>query len=67
MVQSALAQAMVGRTTLVIAHRLATVQRADVIWVLDRGRLVEQGSHAELLVRGGLYASLAALQFGASR
>ena len=63
MVQAALDQAMSGRTTLVIAHRLATVQRADVIWVLDRGRLVEQGTHAQLLARGGLYASLAALQF----
>jgi ATP-binding cassette subfamily B protein len=57
---------MSGRTTLVIAHRLATVQRADVIWVLDRGRLVEQGTHAQLLARGGLYASLAALQFTAA-
>jgi ATP-binding cassette subfamily B protein len=66
MVQAALDQAMSGRTTLVIAHRLATVQRADVIWVLDRGRLVEQGTHAQLLARGGLYASLAALQFTAS-
>ena len=63
MVQAALDQAMDGRTTLVIAHRLATVQRADQIWVLDQGRLVEQGTHAELLERGGLYASLAALQF----
>ena len=63
MVQAALEQAMTGRTTLVIAHRLATVQRADAIWVLDRGRLVEQGTHAELIARGGLYASLAALQF----
>ena len=63
MVQAALDKAMVGRTTLVIAHRLATVQRADVIWVLERGRLMEQGTHAELLAKGGLYASLAALQF----
>ena len=66
MVQAALERAMVGRTTLVIAHRLATVQRADVIWVLDHGRLVEQGTHAELIARGGLYASLAALQFSAA-
>jgi ATP-binding cassette subfamily B protein len=66
MVQAALDQAMVGRTTLVIAHRLATVQRADQIWVLDRGRLVEQGTHVELLQQQGLYASLAALQFHAS-
>jgi ATP-binding cassette subfamily B protein len=63
MVQAALDQAMQGRTTLVIAHRLATVQRADLIWVLDHGKLVEQGTHAELVANGGLYASLAALQF----
>jgi len=63
MVQAALEKAMQGRTTLVIAHRLATVQRADAIWVLDKGRLVEQGTHQELIARGGLYASLAALQF----
>jgi ATP-binding cassette subfamily B protein len=66
MVQAALDKAMVGRTTLVIAHRLATVQRADVIWVLERGRLLEQGTHAQLLAKGGLYASLAALQFHAA-
>ncbi|MCO4087585.1 MAG: ATP-binding cassette domain-containing protein [Limnohabitans sp.] len=65
MVQAALDKAMVGRTTLVIAHRLATVQRADVIWVLERGRLMEQGAHAQLQAKGGLYASLAALQFNA--
>ncbi len=63
MVQAALDTAMQGRTTLVIAHRLATVQRADCIWVLDKGRLVEQGTHAQLMARAGLYASLAALQF----
>jgi ATP-binding cassette subfamily B protein len=66
MVQAALDKAMVGRTTLVIAHRLATVQRADVSWVLERGRLMEQGTHAELQAKGGLYASLAALQFNAA-
>jgi ATP-binding cassette subfamily B protein len=65
MVQAALETAMQGRTTLVIAHRLATVQRADCIWVLDHGRLVELGTHAELMARAGLYASLAALQFSA--
>ena len=63
MVQAALETAMRGRTTLVIAHRLATVQQADVIWVLDHGKLVEQGTHTELVNKGGLYATLAALQF----
>lgn len=62
-VQSALEHAMRGRTTLVIAHRLATVQRADRIVVMDAGRIVDAGTHAELMARGGLYASLAALQF----
>jgi ATP-binding cassette subfamily B protein len=54
---------MRGRTTLVIAHRLATVQNVDRIAVLDHGRLVASGSHAELIRQGGLYARLAALQF----
>jgi ATP-binding cassette subfamily B protein len=63
MVQAALESAMRGRTTIVIAHRLATVQRADRIVVLEAGEIVETGSHAELVERGGLYARLAALQF----
>lgn len=64
-VQQALDAAMRGRTSLVIAHRLATIREADRIIVLDGGRIVEEGSHAELTARGGLYAKLAALQFGA--
>ncbi len=64
LVQSALEAAMAGRTTLVIAHRLATVQRADRIIVMEHGRIVETGTHSSLVARGGLYASLAALQFG---
>ena len=63
MVQAALESAMQGRTTLVIAHRLATVQRADRIVVLDHGRIVETGSHTDLVMQGGLYARLAAMQF----
>lgn len=64
LVQRALDGLMEGRTTLVIAHRLATVQKADRILVMDQGRLVESGTHAELVRRGGIYARLANLQFG---
>ena len=63
MVQAALESAMQGRTTLVIAHRLATVQKADRIIVLDNGSIVEQGTHTALVAQGGVYARLAALQF----
>ncbi|GAA1963240.1 ABC transporter ATP-binding protein [Microbacterium aquimaris] len=66
-VQEALDAASRGRTTLSIAHRLSTVIAADVIHVVDAGRIVESGSHAELLARGGLYAELAAQQVAASR
>ena len=63
MVQAALEVAMKDRTTLVIAHRLSTVQRADRIVVMEAGQIVETGSHAELSAAGGLYARLAELQF----
>lgn len=62
-VQDALATALVGRTSIVIAHRLSTVRQADVILVIDDGRIVERGTHDELLSRGGLYATLHATQF----
>ena len=62
-VQEALDELMEGRTTFVIAHRLATVRSADRIVVLDRGRVVETGTHTELVARGGLYADLSARQF----
>lgn len=65
LVQRALERLMVGRTTLVIAHRLATVQKAKRILVMDKGRIVEQGTHAELIAKGGLYARLAEMQFAA--
>jgi subfamily B ATP-binding cassette protein MsbA len=62
-VQAALETLMVGRTSLVIAHRLSTIEHADRVLTLEAGRLVEQGSHAELLAAGGLYARLHAMQF----
>ena len=65
MVQAALESAMKGRTTLVIAHRLATVKKADRIIVIDHGRIVEQGNHDELMAANQIYARLAALQFAA--
>ena len=61
--QEALANLMEGRTTLIIAHRLTTVRRADLIVVLDRGRILESGTHQELLARPGPYKDLYLLQF----
>jgi ATP-binding cassette, subfamily B, bacterial len=57
---------MAGRTTIVIAHRLATIQRLERIVVMDQGQVVGEGSHAELVARGGLYARLASLQFASA-
>ena len=64
LIQEALQRLMAGRTTLIIAHRLSTIEHADRVVVLEHGRLVESGSHAALLARGGLYAQLHALQLG---
>jgi ATP-binding cassette subfamily B protein len=62
-VQEALGNALEGRTSLVIAHRLSTILNADKVIVLDEGRVVESGTHAELLAAGGLYAELYRTQF----
>lgn len=63
-VQAALDEALVGRTSIVIAHRLSTIRQADSIVVIEAGRVVDQGTHADLLARGGLYAELYRTQFG---
>jgi ATP-binding cassette subfamily B protein len=63
LVQGALEALMKGRTTLVIAHRLATIVKADRILVVEAGTIVEEGTHASLLAKGGLYSRLARLQF----
>jgi ATP-binding cassette, subfamily B, bacterial MsbA len=67
LVQEAIDRLLAGRTVFVIAHRLSTIQHADRILVLDRGELVEDGTHAELLVYGGVYARLHAMQFDGAR
>jgi ATP-binding cassette subfamily C protein CydCD len=66
-VRAALDALMRNRTTIVIAHRLSTVKNADFLAVLDRGRLIETGSHAELLAEGGLYARLIRHQIESAR
>jgi subfamily B ATP-binding cassette protein MsbA len=63
-VQDALVHLMQGRTTLVIAHRLSTIEHADRVVAMEAGRVVEQGSPAQLLAEGGLYARLRQMQFG---
>jgi ABC-type multidrug transport system fused ATPase/permease subunit len=65
LVFDALNRLMEGKTSMVIAHRLATIQRADKILVIENGAIVETGKHDELLAKGGLYAKLHAIQFGA--
>ena len=67
LVQEAIDHLFLNRTVFVIAHRLATIQHADKILVFDRGRLVEEGTHGELIVHGGTYARLHALQFDTPR
>ena len=62
-VQAALEQLMRGRTTIVVAHRLSTIEHADRVVAIEGGRVVEQGPHAELIAHGGLYARLHAMQF----
>ena len=63
LIQEALKRVMAGRTSIVIAHRLITILAADLILVMDRGRIVERGTHPELLAMGGIYASLYETQF----
>jgi len=62
-IQSALQKVMSNRTTLVIAHRLSTIENADIILVIDHGRIIERGSHEELIQKNGAYARLHRMQF----
>ncbi|MFC0116819.1 lipid A export permease/ATP-binding protein MsbA [Pseudoalteromonas xiamenensis] len=64
LIQKALDSLMVGKTSIVIAHRLSTIENADLICVMDKGRIIEQGSHAQLLERGGMYTALCQMQSG---
>ena len=66
LIQDALGKVMAGRTSIVIAHRLSTILAADLILVIDRGKIVERGTHASLLEQGGLYAGLYRTQFRAT-
>jgi len=63
LIQDALKRVMAGRTSIVIAHRLSTILAADLILVMDRGQIVERGTHEELLMQNGLYAQLYETQF----
>jgi len=62
LIQEALSRLIKGRTTFIIAHRLSTIQKADLILVLEKGRIVEQGNHQELISKGGVYQKLSQLQ-----
>jgi ATP-binding cassette subfamily B protein len=63
MIQNAIAKMMEGRTAIIIAHRLSSIQKADRIYVMDKGKIAEVGTHDELLVKKGLYANLYEMQF----
>nr|MCU0627479.1 ABC transporter ATP-binding protein [Gemmatimonadaceae bacterium] len=63
LIQASMAELLAGRTTFIIAHRLSTVRRADLILVMDGGRIVERGTHDQLVAAGGIYAGMVARQF----